>query len=94
MPPYYKKVDATQLVLTDEQKESIRTGGQHHFEKGQVKYMGGNSYAVMLRVGDMLVKIEETQWLVKHPDGHTQILWPHEFEAGFVKPNQPASISV
>lgn len=94
MPAFYKKVDATQLVLTDEQKESIRTGGQHHFENAQVKYMGGKSYAAMLKIGDRLVKIEETQWLVKHPDGNMQIVWPHEFEAGFVQPNQPAGITV
>lgn len=87
MPPYYKKVDASQLVLTDEQKEAIRTGAQQFFDKGQIKYMGGKSYAAMLKIGDRLVKIEENQWLVKHPDGNMQILWPHEFDAQFVQPN-------
>lgn len=94
MPLYYKKVDALQLVLTDEQKEKIRTGAKLEFDRGTIKYMGGNNYAAIMRSGDTFVKIEETQWLVKHPDGNLQILWPHEFEANFVKPKETASITV
>jgi hypothetical protein len=94
MPVYYKKVDALQLVLTDEQKEKVRKGTQHFFEKAQVKYLGGGIYAAIMKIGDTLHKIEETQWIVRHPDGNTEILWPHQFEAGFVKPIESTSITV
>lgn len=94
MPLFYKKVDALQLVLTDQQKENIRNGKQEFFDKGQIKHHGGVIYATTLRVGETMLKIEETQWLVKHPDGLIEILWPQDFEARFIKPNESASLNV
>jgi len=85
MSLYYKKVDAVQFVLTDEQKELIKNRKPVFFEGGQVKHAGVSHYITLLQRGENLIKIQLTQWLVKHPDGQLQILWPDQFGANFIK---------
>lgn len=88
---YYKKTDAVQFTLTDEQKEQARHNKAVFFEGGQVKHLGGNVYIALLQQGENLVKIHETQWLVKHIDGLWQLFWPQDFNRYFEKPERPGS---
>lgn len=82
---YYKKVDAVQFVLTDEQKEQARKRKAVFFEGGQVRHIGGVNYIALIQHGENQIKVWEGQWLVKHPDGLWQILWPAEFNRHFEK---------
>lgn len=90
MSLYFKKVDAVQFKLTDEQKALIKNRKPVHFEGGVVKHVGGDHYITLLQQGENLLKIQLTQWLVKHPDGLLQILWPDQFSANFL--SQPNTI--
>lgn len=86
MPLYYKKVDANQFILTDAQKILMKERKPVHFQNAIVRHVGGENYIAVLQQGENLLKINLTQWLVKHPDGLLQILWPHEFSANFIEP--------
>lgn len=82
---YYKKVDAIQFNLTDEQKELIKKRKAQFFEGSAIKHVGGNQFIALLQRGENLIKICEGQWLVKHLDGQWQIYWPGDFIRHFVK---------
>lgn len=84
---YYKKCDAVQFKLTDEQKELAKHHKAVFFEGGQVKHLGGNVYIALLQQGENIIRMHEEQWLVKHQDGLWQILWPVDFIKHFVKAN-------
>lgn len=85
---YYKKVDAIQFILSDEQKAKAKNHKAVFFEGGQVKHVGGSVYIVLLQQGESLIKIHEGQWLVKHIDGLWQIFWPDDFNRYFIKPDK------
>lgn len=82
---YYKKVDAVQFNLTDEQKANIAQHKPVYFEGSKVKHIGGEQYIVLLQQGENLIKVVNTQWLVRHPDGLWQLFWPDKFAALFRK---------
>lgn len=88
MAQYYKKVDAKQFTLTEQQKSDIRDKKLVHFEGGQIKWNGTSTFLVLLQQGENLHRMYETQWLVKHPEGAWQILWPHEFNKDFISAKQ------
>lgn len=94
MAVYYKKVDAIQFKLTEEEKERIHKGEPVYFETGLVKHIGGPNYIALLQQGENLIKILETQWLVRHPDGALQVLWPDKFSETFVEGSQMDSLNV
>jgi hypothetical protein len=85
MALFYKKVDAIQFIVTDEDKECIAKKEPVFFDGCQVKHVGGENYIAVLQQGENLIRISNTQWLVRHPDGQLQILWPDRFEKYFVK---------
>ena len=85
MAVYYKKVDAIQFKLTEKEKEQLHKREPIYFEGCQVKHVGGNNYIAVLRQGESLIRILETQWLVRHPDGTQQIVWPDKFSESFVE---------
>jgi hypothetical protein len=85
MSLYLKKVDAIPFTLTDEQKQMIKDRKPVFFEGSPVKHVGGGQYIALLQQGENLIKIYETQWLVRHSDGLWQIFWPDKFNAMFVK---------
>lgn len=91
---YLKKVDAIQFRLTDEQKGLINSRQAVFFEGNPVKHMGGGQYIALLRQGENLIKILETQWLVRDPDGLWQIYWPDRFDALFVKGDEADAIKI
>lgn len=84
MSVFYKKVDAVQLLLTNEELDSLKTGSRFEFEGQVVKYAGGLSYFAMLRQGENQIKVTATQWVIRHPEGAWQVLWPHEFMENFI----------
>lgn len=88
---YFKKVDAVEFRLTEADKEAIRNKKPVYFEGSPVKHVGGNTYVALLKRGEDLLKIYNDQWLVKHPDGMLQIIWPHEFARNFQKADLPDS---
>jgi hypothetical protein len=94
MALYYKKVDAIQFKLTDEEKELIKNRKPVTFEGAQVKHIGGTQYLALLQQGENLLRIYETQWLVKHPDGMLQILWPDRFGANFIQGRDVDLVSI
>lgn len=87
MSLYYKKVDAKQFKLTDEQKALIKSRKAVFFEGSPVKHVGGDQYIALLQQGENLIKIQEGQWLVIHADGLWQIFWEDRFAANFIKGN-------
>ncbi len=94
MALYYKKVDAVQFKLTDEEKELIKQRKPVYFESGQVKHVGADQYLALLQQGENLHRIYETQWLIRHPDGLWQILWPNTFNALFIEGNAADSVRI
>ena len=92
MPPYLKKVEAIQFKLTDEQKALIKSRKPVYFEGGRVKHAGADHYITLLQQGENLIKIQESQWLVRHPDGLMQIFWPDRFGALFLKESDTMAI--
>lgn len=94
MALYYKKVDAIQFKLTDEEKALIKQRKPVFFETAQVKHLGGDQYLALLQQGENLHRIYETQWLVRHPDGMWQILWPDRFGAQFIKGNEADTVRI
>jgi hypothetical protein len=94
MSLYLKKVDAIQFTLTDEQKELIKDRKAVYFEGSMVKDVGGGQYIALLQQGENLIKIHETQWLVRHSDGLWQIFWPDKFNAMFVKGDETDSVNI
>ncbi len=94
MSLYLKKVDAVQFILTDEKKEFIKHRQAVFFEGSMVKHVGGEQYIALLQQGENLIKIHETQWLVRHTDGLWQIFWPDKFNALFVKGNEADAIEI
>jgi hypothetical protein len=93
MSLYLKKVDAIQFTLTDEQKAMIKDRKVIMFEGAQAKHIGGNLHIALLQQGENLIKIHETQWLVRHSDGLLQIFWPDQFGGMFIKGNEPEALS-
>lgn len=91
---YLKKVDAIQFKLTDEQKELIKNRKAVFFEGAPVKHVGGGQYIALLQQGENLIKIQETQWLVRHADGLWQIFWPDRFGALFIKGDETESLHI
>lgn len=94
MPLYYKKVEAIQFKLTDEEKELIKNRKEVFFQDGKVKHVGGEQYVAVMQQGENLIKIYEQQWLIRHPDGMMQILWPDRFSANFIKGNEADTINI
>jgi hypothetical protein len=82
---YYKKVDAIQFKLTDEQKEQIKNRKAVFFEGSPVKHVGGTVYIALLQQGENQVRVCEGQWVVRHGDGLWQIFWPTDFIRHFIK---------
>lgn len=91
---YLKKVDAIQFKLTDEQKELIKNRKAVFFEGSPVKHVGGGQYIVLLQQGENIIKVCETQWVVRHIDGLWQIFWPDRFGAMFIKGDEAETISI
>lgn len=79
---YFKRVDAQQLNLTEEQHESLKTNKPVDFMGFPVKQYGA-SYFCIMNAGENQVKVEATQWVVRHPEGHYEILWPEQFDKYF-----------
>lgn len=94
MPLYLKKVDAIQFNLTDEQKELIKNRNPVFFEGSPVKHMGGDQFIAVLQQGENLIKIHSSQWLIRHPDGLWQILWPDKFSQLFIKGSDTESVHI
>jgi len=94
MALYYKKVDAIQFDLTEEQKKAIEQRVRVYFENGPVKHIGGAQYVALLQRGEDVVKVYNGQWLVRHPDGYLQVLWPDEFQRNFCEPSQPEDFKI
>lgn len=86
MDVFYKKVLAEQLLLTEEQRVELKQKRTPIYFLGHpVRMLGEVNYGIVLKQGENLVRVMSTQWVVKHPDGAFQVLWPHEFEEYFVK---------
>jgi hypothetical protein len=94
MPLYLKKVDAIQFNLNDEQKELIKSRKVVYFEGSPVKHVGGEQYIALLQQGENLLKVQSSQWLVRHPDGLWQILWPDQFAANFIKGSDAEALNI
>jgi anti-sigma factor ChrR (cupin superfamily) len=94
MALYYKKVDAIQFTLTDEEKELIKQRKPVLFEGAPVKHAGGDSYIAVLQQGENLIRVYNSQWVVRHPDGQYQIVWPDRFAALFTKGNDTDTIKI
>lgn len=94
MALYYKQVDAIQFILTDEQKQQIKDRKVVYFENAAVKHLGNDRYLALLQQGENLHRIYETQWLVRHPDGLWQIIWPDQFNAKFIKGSGPDTVRI
>lgn len=94
MALYYKKVDAIQFKLTEEDKAKIKTRERVYFEGGQVKHVGGSQYLALLQQGENLHRIYETQWLIRHPDGLWQIVWPDHFNTQFIPGNESDQVRI
>lgn len=94
MPLYLKKVDAVQFKLTDEDKDKISKREAVFFEGSPVRHMGGDQYLAILQQGENLVKVYHEQWLVRHPDGLYQVLWPDQFSRHFVKGDETESFKI
>lgn len=93
MSVYLKRVDAIQFVITDAQKDLIKSRKAVYFEGSPVKHAGGSQYIALLQQGENLIKIQETQWLVREPGGLWQVYWPDQFGSLFIKGDQPDSIN-
>lgn len=85
MPVFYKKVHAVQLNLSLEEFEELSKGARIEWEAQVIRYAGGTQYFVILLQGENQIKVNATQWVVRHPDGLWQVLWPHEFEENFIE---------
>lgn len=83
MALYYKQVDAVQFLLTQEQKNEMRERKPVFFEGYQVKYLHGNVYMVLIPYGESLIRLYETQWLVKEKPGW-QIYSATDFNNQFI----------
>lgn len=94
MAVYYKKVDAIQFKLTDEDKERLHKKEPIFFEGCQVKHVGGNNYLAVLQQGENLYRILETQWLVRHPEGTWQIFWPDRFDKLFIEGSKQDVVNI
>lgn len=94
MPLYLKKVDAVQFKLTDEEKTKIAKRDAVFFEGSPVRHTGGDQYLAILQQGENLVKIYHEQWLIRHPDGLWQVLWPDQFNRHFTKGDHAESFKV
>lgn len=92
MPSYYKKVEAEQFVLTDDQKAQIKKGQKIKFQQEFVRWNGGERFLVTVKKDENFLRLQETQWLVKHPEGYWQVLWPADFDKWFVKTDYEHSI--
>lgn len=79
---FFKKVDAIQLKLTDSELADLKAGHPVCFLTGKVKEYGP-SYFCLLQSGENQVKVQEGQWVVRHPDGYYEILWPDQFTKNF-----------
>lgn len=94
MALFLKKVDAIQFKLSDKDKERIKNREAVYFENSQVKQVGPNQYLAILQQGENLHRIYESQWLVRHPDGMWQIIWPDRFGELFIKGPDADSIAI
>lgn len=93
MALFFKKVDAVQFNLTEEEKENVRNRKAVFFEGSPVKHVGGTSYLALMQRGENLIKIYNGQWLVRHPDGMLQVCQDQDFKRDYKssdKINQPA----
>lgn len=92
MALYHKKVNAVQFVLSDEDKKRIRAGEKLFFEGQPIIYSVNRPLITLIKQGETLVRVEETQWLIRHPEGTLEVLWPDLFNQRFIKapgPEQP-----
>jgi hypothetical protein len=86
MPVFYKRVDAEQLALSKAQKQSILAGQPTDFSGVPVKHDSGRFFCVLSHK-ENFIKIEETQWLIKHDNGIWEIVWPDTFKEKYVSMN-------
>lgn len=93
MSLFYKKVDAVQFKLNDEEKKIVQSNKTVLFEGGQVKHLGGEVYLTVLQQGENLVRIFEGQWLVR-ADGGYQIYWPDKFNQIFSKGDETEKFNI
>lgn len=78
-----KKVEAIQFLLTDQEKEIARSWKKVYFENEPVRWNGGEQFLVSLRKGENYIRILEGQWLIKHPEGYWEVLWPEQLQPHF-----------
>lgn len=83
MPEFFKRVVCTEFQLTPAEKERIVKGDNILFDGQPIKHLGGGRFHVLVHIGDRLVPINETQWLVKNNPG-IEIYHNAEFHAKFV----------
>ena len=84
MSVFYKKVVAKQLKLSPEELDELKKGKSFDFEGAKIRSDGGVMYFALLQSGENLIKVSASQWLVRHPNGHFEILWPEEFDRDFI----------
>lgn len=94
MALYYKKVDAIQFNLTDEQKTNIHDRKPVLFEGYPVRHVGGENYLAVLQQGENLHRIYNTQWLIRHGDGAWQIISNDHFGGQFIAGNETDTIKI
>lgn len=91
---YLKKVDAVQFKLTDEQREDVKNRKAVYFEGSPVRNMGGDQYLAILQQGENMIKVFHEQWVIRHPDGLWQVLWPDQFNRNFKKGDEAESFRI
>lgn len=94
MAVYYKKVDAIQFKLTDEQIERLNKREPIEFEGCLVKHIGGPNYVAVMQQGENLIRILESQWLVRHPDNSIQVYWPDQFKKHFIEGDSTEDLNI
>lgn len=82
MPEYYKKVVASQFLLTDEQKAELEKGGSVSFDGQPIKRTAPGHYHVLVPVEDQLKPMHQGDWIVRHPE--VEIKRDFEFRTQFV----------
>jgi hypothetical protein len=92
MPEFTKKVWGIQFTLSDEDRSEIVKGAMKTFEGHHIKHGGNGRCHVLIPIGDRLIPIYETQWLV-HDNG-TQIIHDAAFRATYSQINNldPAAL--
>lgn len=83
MPEYFKRVPAVQFAPTADEKEQVVKGKQVLFEGEPIKHGANGRFHVLLKLGERLIPVYDTQWIAREPDLH--IYNDHEFHAAFVE---------